>query len=401
MTTEKLYYQDQYLGRFTANVLHSGKDEAGQFYVVLDQTAFYPTGGGQPHDTGTLNNVQVFNVEEIDGEIRHYLSEEIDASKECVGEINWDRRMDHMQQHAGQHILTAAFEEEFGIKTVSFHLGKEICSIDLATDQLSEERAIEVEKIANLIIIENRPIETRWVTEEELANYKLRKELAVSENIRLVIIPDFDYNGCGGTHPKSTGQVGSIEILHWEKQKSHIRLYFVCGRRVRQQLHEKHLVIQKLTTLLSAPQEQLEDTTKRLLEQTKDLEKTIFELKNQIIEYEANSYIEKVLHLDGNYLIKDKFHNRSITEIQQLAKYITARTNRGIVLFVNETEEKLQLVCARGSDVSLSMNHLVKSILPTINGKGGGSDSIAQGGGDKLVPAEELLEMLVNPDEKY
>ncbi|MBS3680341.1 alanyl-tRNA editing protein [Ornithinibacillus massiliensis] len=395
MKTEKLYYQDPYLGRFTASILHKGKDEQGQFYVVLDQTAFYPTGGGQPHDTGTLDDIEVYNVVEIDGKIRHYLNGTLDKDQECVGEIDWERRLDHMQQHAGQHILSAAFEEEHGYKTVSFHLGKELCSIDLATDLLTKEEALAVENIANIIIIENRPIETRWVTKDELIHYRLRKKVSVSQNIRLVIIPDFDYNGCGGTHPNSTGQVGSIEILHWENHKKHTRLYFVCGKRVRHQLHEKHQVIQGLTAILSTPQEQLIEATKRVIEQTRELENTVKDLKLQLIDYEAASLMEKYTNQIGFRLIEQVFENRTMPEIQQLAKNITAKSTNTLVFFVNETIDKLQIVCACGSDVPMKMNQVLKQVLPRINGKGGGTDTIAQGGGEKLVTGKELMAELV------
>nr|WP_246521491.1 DHHA1 domain-containing protein [Ornithinibacillus massiliensis] len=383
------------MGRFTASILHKGKDEQGQFYVVLDQTAFYPTGGGQPHDTGTLDDIEVYNVVEIDGKIRHYLNGTLDKDQECVGEIDWERRLDHMQQHAGQHILSAAFEEEHGYKTVSFHLGKELCSIDLATDLLTKEEALAVENIANIIIIENRPIETRWVTKDELIHYRLRKKVSVSQNIRLVIIPDFDYNGCGGTHPNSTGQVGSIEILHWENHKKHTRLYFVCGKRVRHQLHEKHQVIQGLTAILSTPQEQLIEATKRVIEQTRELENTVKDLKLQLIDYEAASLMEKYTNQIGFRLIEQVFENRTMPEIQQLAKNITAKSTNTLVFFVNETIDKLQIVCACGSDVPMKMNQVLKQVLPRINGKGGGTDTIAQGGGEKLVTGKELMAELV------
>lgn len=394
MPTEKLFYQDQYLGRFTANVQESAQDVNGRYYVVLDQTAFYPTGGGQPHDTGTINDKEVYDVEEVDGEIRHYISEPIESNQECVGEINWERRMDHMQQHAGQHIITAAFEEEFGYKTVSFHLGKELCSIDLEVEEITEKEAKEAERIANIIILENRSIETKWVQEEEVHQFKLRKKLAVKDHIRLVIIPDFDYNGCGGTHPKSTGEVGSIEILHWEKQKKNTRVYFVCGDRVRKQLHEKHQVLQNLTSLLSVPQEQLVEAASRALQHTKELEKTIAEMKGKLIEYEADELLNNCEKTETYQLIRASFTNRTILELQHLAKTIAAKSDEVVALFVNGTSEKVQIVCARGGNVSISMNQLLKQVLPKINGRGGGNDSVAQGGGESLIPAEKLLDML-------
>ena len=394
MATEKLYYQNQYIRSFTASLQKSEKDEQGRFYAVLDQTAFYPTGGGQPYDAGTINNVKVIDVEEVVGEIRHYIEKPMVEKNECVCEIDWDRRFDHMQQHSGQHILSAAFDHLFGYKTVSFHLGKEICTIDIETTNLTEEEALQAEKIANSIILDNRPIEAKWVTENELESYSLRKELSVSENIRLVIIPDFDYNGCGGTHPKSTGEVSSIKILHWEKQKKNIRVYFVCGNRVIQQFHEKHKIIQGLMTILSAPQEKLVEAANRVLENSKELDKTIAELKMKLLELEANQLINGAKEFNKHKLVKVIFTNRSMAELQQLGKTIVANTDNIVVLLINEQDNKIQLVCARSKDVKINMNNAIKQILPMINGKGGGSDSVAQGGGDQTMASEELMNEL-------
>ncbi|WP_044641627.1 serine-tRNA(Ala) deacylase AlaX [Risungbinella massiliensis] len=397
MATEKLYYQDQYMRSFTSKVQKLDQDEKGRFYVVLEKTAFYPTGGGQPYDTGTLNGARVYDVEEVEGEIRHYIEEPIKSQvhNEYVGELDWNRRFDHMQQHAGQHILSAAFENVYGYKTVSFHLGKEVCTIDLNIANLTDEEASQVEAVANNIILENRSIDAKWVTQRELEHFSLRKELSVSENIRLVIIPDFDYNGCGGTHPNSTGQVSSIKILHWEKQKKHIRVYFVCGNRVLKQLHEKQKVIQSLTTILNAPQEQMKEAANRVLQQTRDLEKTVDELRMKLIDHEVNAFIDKA-QLHGDFkLVKAIFLNRPIVEVQQLAKTITMKTNDILVVFINENETKLQLVCTRSNELNINMNQLVKGILPIINGKGGGNTSFAQGGGDKIVSAERLMEELM------
>ena len=189
----KLYYQDPYIQTFSAQILKQESDETGKNYIILNQTAFYPTGGGQPHDTGRIADRAVIDVEEVNGEIRHYLDAPLrvaDSNVTCT--IDWERRFDHMQQHAGQHILSAAFDHLFGYKTVGFHMGTENLTIDLATEELTKEEAQKAEELANKIILENRPIETKWVTEEELSQYELRKETKVKEDIRLVIIPDFD-----------------------------------------------------------------------------------------------------------------------------------------------------------------------------------------------------------------
>ncbi|SET56785.1 alanyl-tRNA synthetase [Oceanobacillus limi] len=395
METEKLFYHDPYLCSFKAKIQLAKRDEQGRHYVVLDQTAFYPIGGGQPHDTGTLDGMHVDDVKEVEGELRHYVDESFEFGKEIIGEIDWKRRFDHMQQHAGQHILSAAFEETYGHKTISFHLGKEICSIDIHTNELMDGELHKVEELANRIILENRPIETKWVSKDELANYTLRKELSVSNNIRLVIIPDFDYNGCGGTHPNSTGQVSSIKILHWEKQKKNIRVYFVCGNRVLKQLEEKHGVIQKLTASLSAPQEELEIAANRVLQQSKEYEKSISELKQKLMHHEADSLLSQATLIKDRRVVKSVFQNRPMQELQYIAKYITGKTSDHLVLFVNNADKKLQFVCASGESLPNDMNKLVKRVLPKIDGKGGGTKHIAQGGSEHVITAEELMELLV------
>ncbi|WP_338066812.1 alanyl-tRNA editing protein [Evansella clarkii] len=400
LETKKLYYDNQYTRSFSSKVLKQDEDENGRPYIVLEETAFYPTGGGQPHDTGTLNGVNVQDVEEVDGEIRHYTVTAVELiNNECIGEIDWERRFDHMQQHIGQHILSAAFEEAFSYKTVSFHLGKEVCTIDLETVQLAEEEAVEAEKLANKIILEDRPVKTKWITEEELPDYRLRKDVAVPGDIRLVIIPDFDYNGCGGTHPDSTGQANALKILHWEKEKKKIRVSFVCGQRVLDQLHEKHKAVQGLTDILNSPQEELESAAKKLLQQNKDYEKTIAEVKKQLVEFEAVDLVKNARNFKSLRLIQAVFQERLITDLQQLAKLAAAEGNDIVVILVNETGGKLQVVCAGSDNAGINMNHLIKEVLPLINGRGGGKGSFAQGGGEKTMPAEQLMEELVKSAE--
>ncbi|WP_338786846.1 alanyl-tRNA editing protein [Metabacillus sp. FJAT-53654] len=395
MSKRKVYYQEPYKQTITTKLVLQAQDEIGRFYVVLEETIFYPTGGGQPHDTGTINGVHVYEVEEIDGEIRHYVEQPIEIHNKIVGEIDWDRRFDHMQQHSGQHILSAAFEEVYGYKTVSFHLGKELCTIDLEIKNLNEEEANRTEALANKIILENRSIETKWITEAELSHYSLRKVLSVSENIRLVIIPNFDYNGCGGTHPNSTGQVSVIKILNWEKHKNYIRLYFVCGNRVLKQLHEKQSVIQRLTSILNSPQGQMKDAANRLIQQSKDLEKTVVELKTELLQYEARSHIANIQIIQDQKVVQAIFKNRLISELQQLARSITSLTNDVLVLLISENEDKLQLVCSKSKEVNGNMNQLLKGVLPVINGRGGGNDSFAQGGGERTISAEQLMRELM------
>lgn len=388
----KLYYKDAYIQSFSARPLKQEQDEAGNWYLVVNQTAFYPTGGGQPHDTGMLGNQKVVNVEEIDGEVRHYLESPLDdINKEINGVIDWERRFDHMQQHAGQHILSAAFDNLFQYKTVGFHLGNEILTIDLDTETLSLEEANEAEEHANRIIIENRPIETRWITEEELSEFPLRKETKVKEDIRLVMIPDYDYNGCGGTHPKATGEVRAIKILDWERQKKKTRIQFVCGDRVLSQFDRKQSVLLELTKLLNAPEQEMEQAVVRLLNNGKVLEKELEKAREGLVQYEARELIEK----NSKPIISEIFQNRTIQELQKLARLITAEKADALVLFVSENDNRLQLVCARGAERLENMKNVMVQALSLINGKGGGNDSFAQGGGDTIIFGEQMIRHLL------
>ncbi|MED4227671.1 alanyl-tRNA editing protein [Neobacillus cucumis] len=388
----KLYYQDSYIQTFTTRILKQEKDETGRNYLILDQTAFYPTGGGQPYDTGLIADRTVIDVEEVNGEIRHYVNAPL---QENITEVNctidWDRRFDHMQQHAGQHILSAAFDHLFGYKTVGFHMGVDNLTIDLETEELTQEEAEKAEELANKMILENRPIEIRWVTEEELSQYDLRKETKVKDNIRLVIIPHFDYNGCGGTHPKATGEVSAVKILDWEKQRKNIRLQFACGRRVLKKLGEKQTVLQQLTKLLNAPEKDMQQAVIRMLENEKQLVKALEKSNERLLHFEATA-----LAAEGQEVLAKAFENRTIQELQKLARMITAENENSLVIFVSTDGNRLQVVCARGKARTENMKKLIGEILPKINGRGGGNESFAQGGGEAILTSDQILDQILS-----
>jgi alanyl-tRNA synthetase len=398
----KLFYQDAYLQSFSARIVSQSVDQSGEGYVVLNQTAFYPTGGGQPFDTGKIHNVKVINVEEVDGEIRHYLEKPLSSTtNEVLGEIDWERRFDHMQQHAGQHILSAAFDQLFQYKTVGFHLGREVLTIDLDTENLSEYDAKKAEDLANQIILENRPIVTKWVSEQELEQYDLRKETKVKEDIRLVIIPDFDYNGCGGTHPNSTGEVTAVKVLNWEKQKKKVRVEFICGNRVIEQFHEKQKVLLELTKLLSAPEKDMVRAVNRLLEDGKGLEKELEQAKEKLIQLEAFDLIKEHQMWNDEKMIRKVYQQRTIQELQKLARFITTLEENACIFLVSENENRLQLVAARGTAGKVNMKKVMGEILPLLNGKGGGNEAFAQGGGEALIKGEELLQVICEKIEIF
>lgn len=391
MLKDRIYYGDAYEKAFTSRILHTSKDEQGRPYVVLENTAFYPTGGGQPHDTGTLNGIAVIDVEEVDGEIRHFLEEALHSNGDVEGEIDWKRRFDHMQQHAGQHILTAAFVELFNFPTISFHLGKGLVSIDLDAEDISPQQLSAAENLANEIILENRPIETKFISEDELDHYNLRKQLAVTDEIRLVIIPEFDYNGCGGTHPRSTGEVGLLKIISTEKQKRKVRVHFVCGNRVLDQLHRKHVELSTASKLLSAPEDGVAAAIEKLLETNRSNEKALEDAKEALLTFEAKELVAR--HTDS--VIKATFTNRTVQELQKLARLLVGDGNDSIIaLLTAENDDKLQFVAARGLSATASMKAVSAAVLPHVNGKGGGNDAFVQGGGEKTMSAIELADLM-------
>jgi len=305
------------------------------------------------------------------------------------GQINWQRRFDHMQQHAGQHILTAAFVELFNIQTVSFHLGSEQVTIDLAVDTISEEQLLEAEALANDIILENRPIETKWITENELENYNLRKDIAVTGDIRLVIIPNFDYNGCGGTHPTSTGQVSAIKILGTEKMKGNIRVSFVCGQRVLKELAMRKKVLADVARQLSVPEADAAAALAKVLSAQKNTEKALVHAKEELLQFEAKALIST-----NDHMIAAAFSQRTMQELQKLARMIVTERADAIVLLVTENEDKLQFVASRGTAAERSMKDIATKALPLINGKGGGNDQMVQGGGEHIISTEQLLKAM-------
>lgn len=394
--TKKLYYEDAYQKKMITKGLKQEQDENGDWYVVLEETVFYPTGGGQLHDVGSLNGVKVFKVEEKDGEIRHYVEQKLDALSYIEGEINWDHRFDYMQQHLGQHILSAAFVKVAGIETVSVHLGKETCTIDLNVKELSNKTVQEAENAANQIILENHPVITTWVTKEEAGKFPLRKKLSVNENIRLVIIPDYDYNGCGGTHPSTTGEVSGIKVLGWEKEKGKIRLEFICGKRIFSQFAKKHEVIGKLSQLLSAKEGELADAVVNLQNTNKKLTKELNELNQEILKYEAENLYHQVLEIGEKRIVKKSFVGKTMKDLQKIMRTLIAKDSSLYVILASEDKERLQFVCACPKDSGLNLKDVSFRVLPLIHGKGGGSSTVIQGGGEKTMDAPQLVETIID-----
>ncbi|TGB03451.1 alanyl-tRNA editing protein [Halobacillus salinus] len=390
--TRKLFYEDVYRSEFESVVVESAQED-GRDYVVLEETAFYPTGGGQPHDTGSLSEIEVYNVEEVDGDVRHYVKESISEGTSVKGRIDWKRRFDHMQQHSGQHIISAVFHDTYNFPTTSFHLGADTVTIDLDTEELSDSILQEAEERVNEIIRRNVPIESKWVSVAEANEYPLRKPLSVEGDVRLVVIPDVDYSGCGGTHPHSTSELMAVKFLGWTKNKKQVRLEFVCGNRVLEKLGDKHRVLNEVKQYVSKPEEEVAGEVGELIRAGKEKDKRIAELEKVLLQYEARDVVKEA---QGNQVIARAYEGRTMKELQALGKAIVEEASYCYLILVSEQDDQLQFVLASGKEQELecNMNEVAGTVMPLIEGKGGGKPNFVQGGGKKLIDAQTFIEQV-------
>lgn len=389
--TRKLYHIDQYLTTFSSAVVER-IDVEGRPAIILEQTAFYPTSGGQPHDTGTLNNTQVIDVIENENhQIIHLLEKPIE--EELVGGcIDWKRRFDHMQQHTGQHLLSQACIKICDAETLSFHLGEEVSTIDVNHSGIGEYEVNAVEELANRIIYENREIVAHFVNKEETHKFPVRKLPTVERNIRIIEIKDFDFSPCGGTHCSHTGEIGMVKVRKWERYKGGTRIQFICGWRALQDYQQKTTVLKHLTEMLSSGEPDLPQNVGKLQEEAKSLRREYATLTKHLLEYEAKALLaERETFGDFSVLLK-AFDNRHPKDLRILANKILEHSPSTIVLFGGKAEAKASLIFLRSEGLPFDMNQLMKTACAVINGKGGGQPQQAQGGGTEVEKLEEALQ---------
>ncbi|MEO7911101.1 MAG: DHHA1 domain-containing protein [Roseiflexaceae bacterium] len=390
MTTERLYFADAYLTRFSARVVaREQRDQRPA--IALDQSAFYPQGGGQPADTGTLSGAAVLDVQVEDGVVWHTLDQELTAEL-VQGTIDWERRFDHMQQHHGQHLLSAAFERLYGLRTVSFHLGATSSTIDLAAADLTPEQAAAAEELTNHVIWEDRPILARFVSAEELAQLPLRKPPSVAGPVRIVSVPDFDHSACGGTHPRATGGVGLLHLRRWERRGDAMRVEFLCGGRAVRDLRWKNAALGRLATVLSVGPEEVETAVLRVRENEERARKRLEETGEQLIGYEAQDLIARANLVGIVRVVRQAYAGRSLEEVRNLAKAIAAG---GCVALLGLRAEKTQLIFARAEGLELDCGRLLRETLAPFGGRGGGQPTLAQGGLPDAALLEQALEAAV------
>lgn len=375
--TDKLFLKDSYIKEFEANVVRCIPYN-NYYAVVLDKTAFYPEGGGQPSDRGYIDEYEVIDVIEKDDQILHLVNYEI-STKKVICRIDWNRRYDFMQQHSGQHILSNCFLKLFDGNTDSFHLGTNTVSIEIDIKEFNQDDCNRVEAMANKIIYNNLPICSSIVDENELKKLPLRKQPSVKDNIRIVQIGNIDYSPCGGTHVMNTGEVGIIKILKWEKLKSSYRFTFLCGKRALMDYGVKNLILQSLCAKLSARDFELENAVERLIEENKNLNKLYANANKELQKYEAAQLYNESEIVNGIRIIKSIYYNRKFDDVKNIASEITAYEKTIALLGV--INENAQIIFSRSNDIDIDMNMLLKSVIPMIQGKGGGSPKTALGGG--------------------
>ena len=400
--TTRLYWLDAHLTRFPAVVvdrLVSGERTA----LILDQTAFYPTGGGQPSDQGRLGSHRVTAVEIDDQDrILHWLEGPTSPvpGELLEGEIDWSRRREMMQQHTAQHILSQAFFQLFGAETAGFRITDRSTEIDLAIDappDRVQEMIREAEELANTIVFENRPIRLHQLSPEEASRLPLRRESFVTDCVRVVEIADFDWSPCGGTHAKSTGEVGLIVVRASERAKRMLRVHLLAGVRALADYRISNEINEALARRLSVGREELDAALDRLQSESKSLLRRNRELGQIAAEVESSQLLAAATDSSERpRVIVRVFEQRDFEELKLLAHHLVAHP-RTLALLASREDSTARLVFARSADLETDVGQLMRQATSILGGRGGGRPDFAQGGGTYSDLLESILSDLA-PD---
>ena len=393
MQTEKLYLEDSYLTEFETNIIDVVTVEDKEA-VILDMTAFYPTSGGQMHDTGTIGNARISNVEIKDGRILHFVDRSLDKGP-AIGRVDWLRRFDFMQQHTGFHILAQSFLHKTGGETVSSHLGEEMSTIDVQIENIDWRTIAKVEELANSVIWENREVSSYFVEEEELTSLNLRKFTVEERPIRLVDVQDFDLDPCGGTHVRMTGEVGIVKILFFEKVRDCLRFTFVAGERAQRDYQEKAQVLRDLGAVFSTGQEELVHSSQKALDMAKANAKEAARLLERLAEFEVNELINEAEASDQ--VVVREFSTNDISYLRRLAS--TAVKRAEVTLLLGQKTDVASIIFAT-SQAAVNLRAVFSEIQPLFGGKGGVRPDFVQGGGGRLEVLSESLTCARNLVEK-
>ena len=394
--TEKLYFHDSSLLEFSAAVVDIRPSTNG-YSVVLDRTAFYPAGGGQPNDLGTLGEVSVSDVFEDDSGVIHHIVEQpgsLNTGIAVTGIIDGARRLDHLQQHSGQHILSQAFVQSCKAETRSFHLGAQTSTIDIDLQSPTDEMMRNAEDLANAIVFQNRLMRVHLVSEEEASRLPLRKESAVRGRIRVIEIENFDWSPCGGTHAARTGQIGLIAIRSYERARKMTRVEFVCGGRALADYRMANSTAFAVAQLFSAERDSSPDLVTRAIQENKASKKRMRELLELAMSAEAAEMLAAAVVPGGLKIVHAVFDRRDLDEVRMLASKIV-QLEPSVALLATKDPGAARLVFARSASLDQDMGRLLSEACETLGGRGGGKPDLAQGGGPNVERIAEAIRAAV------
>jgi len=354
-------------------------DHDGRLGVLLDRSAFYPASGGQPNDTGRLNDVPVIDViDRDDGEVVHVVGGRLEAGQVVRGTVDWERRFDHMQQHTGQHVLSAAFERLFRAKTVGFHLGAELSTIDL-DKELSPTKIAAAEHDANQAVWRNFPVAIRFASDEEAAKMPLRKDPGRVGQLRLIEVAGYDLSACGGTHVAATGAVGHIQVWTAEKFRGGLRVEFVCGGRALRAYRTLRDAVSGCIRHLSVLPEELPSAVERTQAEGKGLRKTIKGLQERLAGFESVGLAARAIERGGVREVVEALDGWDQTGLKALALAIIRQPGYRVALFSASAPHTA--VIGRSADVPTDAAAVLTALMDRFGGRGGGKLDLAQGGG--------------------
>jgi alanyl-tRNA synthetase len=386
--TERLYYLDSYLRTFTAQLVETS---AGGTIVYLDRSAFYPTSGGQPFDTGSIAGVPVLEVLDEEDRVAHRLSAPAPPGEmDC--RIDWQRRFDHMQQHTGQHLLSAVFEERFGLRTVSFHLGQDASTIDLEGGTADNRVVEEAERRANEVVSENRPVTVEFQDADQA--HGLRKASDRTGSLRIIVIEGLDRSACGGTHVRATGEIGAILIRKLEKVRQTTRVEFLCGGRAIRRARADYEALSRSAQLFSAPLDETPALVAAQLEAARSSDKARRKLELEIAAYKGKDLYETTAAgPDGVRRHVQRLTDGSMESLRALAQSFASQPR---AVFAAALENPPALLFAVSADAGIDAGQVLKELLAAAGGRGGGTARMAQGSVPRPDLLEELLEKLVS-----
>ena len=393
--TTKLYWHDSQLIHFAAQVVDCFIQDGHQV-VVLDQSAFYPGGGGQPCDTGTINAARVMAVAMAeDGRMLHHLEADMPyaVGETVAGVVDWPRRLEMLQQHTGQHILSQAFLQLFGAETRGFRIFEQVAEIDLTLDGSPEVLAAAIgraEELANTVVFENRTVRLHTVTPEQAAQLPLRKETFNTDCIRVIEIADFDWSPCGGTHARHTGEVGLIAVRGWERAKRMTRVQFVCGGRALRDYRAANQTATGVARSLSVGRDAALEAVTRFQEEHKKLARRARALVELATRAEAQELLATTPVTPTPRIILRIFDDRDFDDVKLLAHRLVA-DNGILALLATRTRDLARLVCARSADLPVEAHVLLHGVCEQLGGRSGGKPEFAQGSGTRVAELERAM----------